>query len=72
MNDQTIKRITATITDCIFDSAVGVRKNGLTALGVILQNEACRHVFVEKEVLEMICNLLQDTAGILLIYYSIE
>lgn len=62
-DESTVKTVCSTVTSCIMDTAVGVRKNALTTYGAMVVNPTIRGLLSESDILEVITNLLQDSAG---------
>lgn len=69
-DESTVKTVCSTVASCIMDTAVGVRKNALTTYGAMVVNPTIRSLLSESDVLEIITNLLQDTAGSLFFSFS--
>lgn len=52
-----------TVNERLSDSAVGVRKNALNAYAGCAMNSTLRAYMDEKDIVSIISNLLQDSAG---------
>lgn len=72
LDESTCTRILTILTDRIYDSAVVVRKNALTTYSSCVMNQTMQHYLNSDDLLQILSNLLQDSAGFSSIRSSIR